>query len=102
MEITDKKLREYCKYMIDIYKTINVEKWESSGFYFKLEQFMEELRVKDIVFETDSNKSKSRWLDLIGVQILVLSEDVFNRFDVKIKTFKEYFREYKLKKLLDG
>jgi len=62
-------IKKYCKYLIDEYLKINTQ-GENSGFYFRLQSFLLNGYVKEIIFKNSKKSLKIEFLDDAREQIL--------------------------------
>ena len=80
---TIKNLKEFCKYIMDTYISIN-SAYEDSKIYYQLKQFYEEGMVKDIIYKNTDLDAKQEWLEITARRI----DDFYQHIVLKSKIIK--------------
>lgn len=85
---TATQLKKYCKHIMGVYCTVNPNA-ESSGMYFKLKQFQEEGRIKDLIGVKAKVETKVGMLNIFRDKIINEYCKPHN-ISVDIKTFDHF------------
>lgn len=57
-------LKKYCEYLIEIYQKVNI-KFDDSGIYWQLKSFLDNDKIKDLIYSNTTYELKCNILNLI-------------------------------------
>lgn len=84
------KLKEYAKYLLTEYVEIN-DFYEDSRMYWELQNFISYGNIKYLIEPTDTYEHMVDVLNSYHNSLVTFINE--SRYDIKVKTFEEYFEE---------
>lgn len=84
------KLKEYAKYLLTEYVEIN-DFYEDSRMYWELQNFISYGTIKYLIESTDTYEHMVDVLKSYHNSLVTFINE--SRYDIKVKTFEEYFEE---------